>query len=285
MLHGPAQISYNLTMRKGLTFLILALSCQNERGAPIVSTMYPLTAITRAIAGEEFRVVGVVPPGANPHDYEPTPKNVATLSGAQVVVYAGTLMEPWVTRTGTKAILVDASEAGNMLVKDPHVWLDPERGKMIAGAIMIALSEAWPEKKDMFQDNLENFNAQIDTFDAWFRAELDSVKDTRFVSVHPAWRYLAARYGLNEVASLGAGEGGEVSPKVLSETIEIMKKEDVHAVFGELGSSSPYTRTLDYEAGAKVARLDPIGNPGDTARDDYIDLLYYNGREIIRVLK
>jgi len=272
-------------MRKCLAFLVLALSCQNEKQAPVVTTIYPLTAITRAIAGEELRVIGVVPPGANPHAYEPTPKDVAALSGARVVVYAGTIMEPWVTRTGTRAVLVDASEAGNMLVKDPHVWLDPERGKLIAGAITEALSEAWPDRKEFFQGNLAAFTARVDSFDAWFRAQLDSLGDTRFVSVHPAWRYLAARYGLTEVASLGAGEGGEVSPKTLSETIEIMKKERVHAVFGELGSASPYTRTLEYEAGAKVARLDPIGNPGDTARDDYVDLLYYNGREIIRVLK
>ncbi|MGB9589482.1 MAG: metal ABC transporter substrate-binding protein [candidate division WOR-3 bacterium] len=272
-------------MRKFLAILVLALSCQNEHSAPIVATIYPLTSITMAIAGDEFRVIGIVPPGANPHAYEPTPKNVAALSGARVVIYAGPLMEPWVPRTGTKAILVDASAAGKMLVNDPHVWLDPERGKLIASSVAVALSEAWPEKKEVFQNNLTSFNARVDSFDTWFRSELSSVKDRRFVSVHPAWRYLAARYGLLEVASLGAGEGGEVSPMTLTTTIETMKREDVHAVFGELGSSSPYTRTLEYEAGAKVARLDPIGNPGDTARDDYVDLLYYNGREIIRVLK
>lgn len=263
----------------------MALSCQNEERAPVAATIYPLTAIARAIAGEEFRVAGVVPPGANPHAYEPTPKNVAALSGARIVIYAGPLMEPWVTRTGTKAILVDASEAGDMLVGDPHVWLDPERGKLIATAITEAFCQAWPEKKEVFRDNLAAFIVRVDSFDAWFRSELSGVSERRFVSVHSAWRYLAARYGLLEVASLGAGEGSEVSPATLTSTIETMKKEGVRAVFGELGSASPYTRTLENEAGAKVARLDPIGDPADTARDDYIDLLYYNGREILRVLR
>jgi len=272
-------------MKKFLAFLILALGCQNEKQAPVAATIYPLAAIARAIAGDEILVIGIVPPGANPHAYEPTPKDVAALSGARVVIYAGPVMEGWVTRTGTRATMVDASAAGNMLVGDPHVWLDPERGKMIASAIAAALSEAWPDRKEVFRDNLEKFNARVDTFDAWFRSELASVKDTRFVSVHPAWRYFSARYGLLEVATLGAGEGAEVSPKTLSETINTMKREGVSAVFGEIGSESPYTRTLEAEAGARVALLDPIGDPRDTARDDYIDLLYYNGREIIRVLK
>jgi zinc transport system substrate-binding protein len=272
-------------MKKSLVLLLLALSCQNEKQAPVAATIYPLTAIARAVAGDEIHVMGIVPPGANPHAYEPTPKDAAALSGARVVIYAGPLMEGWVTKTGTRAKLVDASAAGNMLVGDPHVWLDPMRGKMIASAIAAALCEAWPERKEVFQANLETFNARVDTFDAWFRSELASVRDRRFVSVHPAWRYLAARYGLSELATLGAGEGAEVSPKILSETISLMKKEGVHAVFGEIGSASPYTRTLEDEAGAKVARLDPIGDPRDSTRDDYIDLLYYNGREIIKVLK
>ncbi len=263
----------------------MALSCQNEERAPVAATIYPLTTIARAIAGDELRVVGVVPPGANPHAYEPTPKGVAALSGAKVVIYAGPLMEPWVPRIGTRAVLVDASEAGNMLVSDPHVWLDPERGKLIAAAITEAFCQAWPEKKQVFRSNLAIFSERVDSFDAWFRSELSGVSDRRFVSVHPAWRYLAARYGLLEVASLGEGEGSEVSPATLTSTIEIMKKEEIRAVFGEMGSASPYTRTLEHEAGAKVAMLDPIGDPGDTARDDYIDLLYYNGREILRVLR
>ncbi len=263
----------------------LALSCQNEEKAPVAATIYPLTAIAKAIAGDEFRVIGIVPPGANPHAYEPTPKNIAALSGARVIVYAGPLMEPWINRIGTGARLVDASEVGNMLVNDPHVWLDPERGKMIASAITEAFCEVWPEKKEVFRNNLATFNARVDSFDRWFREEISGVQDKRFVSVHPAWRYFSARYGLEEVATLGAGEGGEVSPKTLSETITIMNKGDVRAVFGELGSTSPYIRTLEAEADAMVARLDPLGDPNDTARDDYVDLLYYNGMEIIRVLK
>ncbi|MEO0181384.1 MAG: metal ABC transporter substrate-binding protein [candidate division WOR-3 bacterium] len=272
-------------MRKSLMIMVGICSCQNKQAAPVVATIYPLTSITKAIVGEEFRVMGVVPPGSNPHAYEPTPKDIAALSGAKIVIYAGPLMEPWVKRTGTEAVLVDASEAGGMLMEDPHVWLDPQRAKMIASAIAVALSELWPDKKDVFQHNLEGFNSQIDTFDAWFIGELSRVKDKRFVSVHPAWRYFAARYGLLEVASLGAGEGTEVSPMTLANTIETMKNEGVRAVFGEMGSASPYTRTLEAEAGARVAMLDPIGDPGDTARDSYIDLLYYNGKEILRVLK
>lgn len=272
-------------MRKTLSLLVLALACQNEEEAPVVSTIHPLTAITREIAGDEIRVVGIVPPGVNPHAYEPTPKNLAALSGARVAVYAGPLMEPWVPRAVVGAVLVDASVSGNILVNDPHVWLDPARAKMIADAIAVALSEAWPDRREVFQQNLENFRARVDSFDAWFRGELALVQDRRFISVHPAWRYLSARYGLIEATSLGAGEGVEVSPVTLARTIDLMKKEGIQAVFGEVGPGSPWEKTLESEADARVARLDPVGDPRDTARDDYIDLLFYNGREIIRVLK
>jgi len=275
-------------MKKPCLLGLFAAACFRTEPGPVVATIYPLAAIAGEIAGESVQVKGIVPPSADPHSFEPSPADAALLAGAGVVIYAGPVMEPWVKESvGDRkdVVLVDASVSGKMEGNDPHVWLDPARAKMIASDVEKALSTRWPQDSLEFRANLARFEERVDSFDAWFRARLDSVPERRFVSVHPAWNYFAARYGLVEVASLNQTHGGETSPLDLARVVRLMNSQDVRAVFGSAREEYPGVSVLEREAQARVARLDPIGDEGDPERSDYVGLLFYNARLMLGVLK
>ncbi len=260
--------------------------CQGKTQEQVVTTIYPLQMIASEIAGDQVSVRGLVPPGANPHTYEPTPRQIAALSSAEIVLFAGPALEPWVVRSaGKNSVLLDASEMGQAVENDPHVWLDPVRAKAIARGLEKAMAEKWPSKKEKFQENLKSFCARVDSFDRWFRAQMDSIPDKRFISVHPAWRYFSERYGLVEASSLNITHGSEVSPGTLERVINTMNQQGVRPVFGSVRGNPDEVSVLEKEAGAKVALLDPIGDPEDPERSDYISLMFYNAKEILRVMR
>lgn len=257
-------------------------------GPSVVAAFYPLAYAAEQVGGPGVSVKNLTPPGAEPHDIELTAREVADLQRADVVLYLSHGFQPAVQDAvrdaqGTK---VDAltgigirtgvgDEAGR---PDPHVWLDPHLYAQIARRIGTALGEPRRAKA---------LAARATVLDHVYRKGLARCARRTFVTSHAAFGYLAARYGLRQIAITGIDPESEPSPKSLAHLTQLVRREHISTVFFERLVSPKLAQTVAREAGAKTAVLDPIeGLTADEQRQGatYFSLMRQNLRELRTVL-
>lgn len=267
-----------------------------------VATFYPLFEFTRAVAGDRMDVVMLVPPGVEPHDWEPAPQDVARVQAARVVVFNGAGLEPWIdalVRGLTGAVAVDAT-AGLALGRgaahkhrgdraepgadhdgapDPHVWLDPVLARAQVDAIRAGLATADPAGAETYAANARAYAARLDALHRAFEEGLRDCARREIVVAHAAFGYLARRYGLRQVAIMGLAPEAEPSPADLARLVRFARGRDVQYIFVEPLGSPRLAETLAREIGARTLALDPVEGltPDDTAAGkSYITVMEQN---------
>jgi zinc transport system substrate-binding protein len=245
----------------------------------VVAAFYPLAYAAEKIGGPRYHVENLTPPGAEPHDLELTPREVGGIVNASVVLYLSHGFQPAVSKAVERArgLKLDVlaglplhrnvgGEAG--LTADPHVWLDPllfARIGMKIGAALHRPSSA--------------FVADMRKLDQAYRNGLRDCKRREIVTSHAAFGYLAARYGLEQVAITGLAPESEPSPQQLAHVVEIVRRTHATTVFFETLVSPRLAETVAREVGARTAVLDPIEGltPDEQKRgDDYLTLMRRN---------
>lgn len=256
----------------------------------VIASIYPLYDFTRQIGGDKVEVVCLVPAGAEPHDWEPKARDLASLQSANLFIYNGLGMEPWLDSfqsalKGSKCFFVNASQGISLLkakhddepnqgekdrrysIKsaeassgeyDPHVWLDPMRAKQQAANIKAALIQVSPENKETFEANYARFAAALDDLDAQFRAVASQATRKEFVVTEPAFAYLADRYGLKQVSILGLCTEGEPSPGELKKIVDFARQNKIKHIFFESTYSPKVAETLAKEVGAQTLVLSAV---------------------------
>jgi zinc transport system substrate-binding protein len=245
----------------------------------VVAAFYPLAYAAERIGGPAVDVRNLTPPGAEPHDLELTPREVARIHDASVVIYLSHGFQPAVSKAveqsrGQKVDILaglplhpaDGAEAG--LTADPHVWLDPILFARVANSIGTALDR--PSGALV---------ADLRRLDGEYRQGLRDCKRHEIVTSHAAFGYLAARYGLEQVSITGLTPEAEPSPKQLAHVIEIVRRTHATTVFFETLVSPRLADTVAREVGARIAVLDPIEGltPAEQKRgDNYLTLMRRN---------
>jgi zinc transport system substrate-binding protein len=236
----------------------------------IVAAFYPLAYAAEKIGGPSFSVENLTPPGAEPHDLELTPREVAGIQQADVVLYLSHGFQPAVSKAveqarGTRVdILAGLPLHGN----DPHVWLDPVLFARIGRRIGTALHR--PPGA---------FVADLQQLDRDYRDGLRDCKRHEIVTSHEAFGYLSARYGLKQVAITGVTPESEPTPRQLAHVIQIVRQTHATTVFFETLVSPRLADTVAREVGARTAVLDPIEGltPAEQKRgDNYLTLMRQN---------
>ncbi|HUK93615.1 MAG TPA: zinc ABC transporter substrate-binding protein [Gaiellaceae bacterium] len=254
----------------------------------VVAAFYPLAFAAEQIDGPHVSVDNLTPPGAEPHDIELTPGDVARIQTADVVLYLSHGFQPAVEQAvhGAKGKLVDAlagiglrrgvgDEAGKT---DPHVWLDPVLFARVVRRIGSALGR--PGQADRLA-------RRVLALDGEYRAGLAHCARRDFVTSHAAFGYLAARYHLHQIPITGIDPESEPSPKRLAALISLVRKEHVTTVFFERLVSPRLAETVARDAGAKATVLDPIEGltPAEQTRGvDYLSLMRSNLHQLRRAL-
>ena len=227
----------------------------------VVAAFYPLAYAAEGIGGDTVSVENITPAGAEPHDLELTPRTVARIESADVVLYLGSEFQPAVAEAAREA----RGRTVNLLPQggDPHVWLDPIRFAQIGRTIGSALHRP-----------TRTFVADLDRLDRDYRHGLAHCARKEIVTSHDAFGYLARRYGLEEVGITGISPEAEPSPKRLADVIRTVKRTHATTVFFERLVSPRLADTVAREVGARTAVLDPIegAEPGQT----YLTLMRQN---------
>lgn len=268
-------------------------------GRPVVvATIFPLADFVRNVAGDAVDVVTLLPAGASPHTYEPTPGDLKALAGAMLLVVNGAGLDFWVedlrSAAGGSLPVLDTSAAlaedGLLLSGDehehegkadgggvnPHYWLDPVLAQRQVEEIAAALAAADPDHRDLYLDRAAAYIGDLRSLDGEIGRETQSFSQREFITFHPAWAYFAGRYGLVEAAVIEEAPGKEPSVEYIMNVVDVARAHDVRAIFAEPQFSTKAAESIAAESGAKVLLLDPIGGPGLEGRDSYLDLMRYN---------
>ena len=271
----------------------------------VSASILPLGDFCRNIGGEQVEVQVLVPPGASPHVFEPSPTTVAKTMKSRVLVYVGAGLDPWVARLvkihGAKDFVVVEAVQGIPLItavapqpaaeKDqaghshpahhvyqqgnPHVWLDPVLAQDICRRIAQAFIQIDPKHQKQYDSNLSAYLGKLEELHQEITKKVATFRHRDYVTFHPAFAYFSRRYGLREVGVIEAAPGREPSPRHLQKIITAIKNTGVNAVFAEPQLSPRVAKVIAQEAGVKVLFLDPLGGRPPYG-SDYLKLMRHN---------
>jgi zinc transport system substrate-binding protein len=234
----------------------------------VVATFFPVYDFARTVGGDRIDLSLLVPPGTEVHDWEPSPEALRQVAAAQIVLFNGANLEPWIPALreaigAERPLFVDTS-AGLVLLPleeggaDPHIWLDPLNAKHQIARIRNALVDVDPPNRNFYEINAERYLAQLDALDAEIRTTLGRCAHREFVAFHEAFSYFAARYGLTQLYLLGGGQE-EPSPEDLLRVIEAAKARGIQVVYAEPLQDPRLGELVAAQIpGGRVLVLDPI---------------------------
>jgi zinc transport system substrate-binding protein len=269
----------------------------------VVVGFYPYQYVTERVGGDDVVVSNLTAPGAEPHDLELSPQQVAQLSEADLVVYSAgfqpavdeaveqqaadrafdVLSAVELREYAEAALGEDADDHADDHAdeesgehgeeghegEDPHVWLDPVRLSEVADAVADQLAEAAPERADAFRERADELRADLEALDTELETGLSSCARTEMVTSHDAFGYLADRYGLDQVAISGLSPEDEPSPRRLAEVAQFAQERGVTTIFFEELVSPRVAESLAREVGAETQVLSPLEGPPEAG--DYLD--------------
>jgi zinc transport system substrate-binding protein len=271
-----------------MAWLVTATTPVHADRPLVVATVYPLYEFTREVAGDRAEVSLLVPPGVEPHDWEPAPQDIARLQQARLFIYNGAGFEPWVDKlrkdlTAKGTVLVRTTEKVALLKAgaqpgaghghgrepakpghghgdplDPHVWLDPGRAQTQVEAIRAGLARVDPANATAYGTRAQAYRAKLADLDARYQAGLKACARKEVVTTHAAFGYLTRRYGLTQLAIHGLAPDAEPSPADLAQLVKIAKDKRVTHIFFETLVSSKLAETLAREVGAQTLVLNPV---------------------------
>ena len=262
----------------GVTILMAGCGGSGASGGDeaVVASFYPLAYAARQVAGPGVDVVDLTRAGEEPHDIELSPRDVARIHEAKLLVYAGRGFQPAVEdavrdRGGPALDVLDHVHLhGTGDDVDPHVWLDPRRYSQVTRAIAAALGD---------RARAEPFLRRLDALDREFARGLRSCARRTIVTSHAAFGYLAARYGLEQVALVGLAPEVEPAPATVARLADTVRATGATTVFTEPLVAPALADTVAREAGVVTATLDPLEalTPSEEAAGaDYFDVMRDN---------
>jgi ABC-type Zn uptake system ZnuABC Zn-binding protein ZnuA len=255
----------------------------------VAATVFPLYDIVRHVAGPAADVVLVLPPGASPHTFEPTPSGVRALEGARVLFVIGHGLDDWAARLARGAGIARVSrvDAGIALRRapgahhggvDPHYWLSAPNAKVIARSVAAELAGLAPDRRGEIDGALAAYLARLDAADSDVRRLLADLPTRRIATFHDAFGYFAETYGLEVVATFEPYPGLEPSPRFVIEFQRKIRAAAVRVVFMEPQLSIDALRPIARDLGVRLAVLDPLG--GLPGRESYTELLLFDARAV-----
>lgn len=248
----------------------------------VAATTFPVYDILRQVGGDRINPVLILPAGASPHTFDPTPAQIAAVNQAEIFFVVGAGIDDWalgLLPANRQVKVVDLSKDISLRQLeheglDPHYWLDPENAKIMAGRIAQELALLDVANSQEYKDRTVDFQAAIDNAIISWQTRLSALPTRQIAVFHDAWGYFAERFALDIVATFEPFPGKAPSPQYLISIQEEIKNNQVKALFIEPQLSSEAAEALAQELGVKISRLDPIGGFPET--DSYLDLINYN---------
>lgn len=284
----------------------------------VVATFSILADWVQNVGGDSIELTTIVPAGGDTHTFDPSPDQVASIAGADIIFEIGLGFEPWlddmIDASGATATRVAVSEGIEVLAfgdasheddeegeheddghdhgsQDPHIWGDVQNAVNAVSIIEQVLIHADPASADVFATNAAAYTAALEALDNHVRAETATIPEDqrKLVTTHDTFGYYAHAYDFEITGTAlnsGSTEGGDPSARDIVELVRAIEDSGVPAIFAENVSNSGLMETIAAEAGVDLAPplyTDALGEPGGEA-GTYIDMMTWNTATIVTAL-
>ncbi len=268
----------------------------------VVTTTTLVGDVTAQVGGDLIALDVLLPPGADPHAFEPRPQDVARVASADLVIVNGRGLEAFLDN------LLDSAEVHGRVVEasaavperwlgeeadhgglDPHVWTDPNNVILWTETIAEALAQADPAHEEEYRQNAAAYIAELQALDAWVRAQVERIPPQRrlLVSDHLAWGYFADRYGFTQVGALVGAFSANASPSAqeLAALEDRIRETGAPAIFIGFNASDALAQQIAADTGVRVVRLytGSLTSPTGEA-PTYLAFMRYNVEAIVSAL-
>lgn len=313
-----------------LHLLLLVAGCAGSSGGgegaggrPEVAATTPVIGdLVRQVAGKRAGVFVLVPPGAEPHTFQPTPRDAARLSRAEVVFKNGLGLDDWVddlleSAGGEGQTVVElsrglepiGSEDGHHHEEEhghhgeehhgehghhgeehargnPHFWLDVGYAMRYVERIRDALIRVDPAGEEVYRRNAREYLEELERLDRYIRERAASIPEERrkLVTFHDAFPYFARAYGFEQVAVVLANPNAEPGSREVARVVRVVRREEVPAVFTEPQFNSRLARTVAEEAGVELYEIYSDTFPGGDGPKTYEAMMRTNIDRIAEAL-
>ncbi|MDB6016402.1 MAG: Periplasmic solute binding protein [Pedosphaera sp.] len=276
------------------------------RKLKVLTSFLPVYCFTMNVAGDLAEVENLLPPGADPHEFQFSPREMRKLNAADVIVINGLQLESWLDRVikstdhpqtvvemaaGLKSELITASPylnlgagASEATAPNPHIWLDPHLAAHAVTNILNALQKADPTNAAGYERNARQYLARLEKLDGELRAGLAPFKGKPVITLHDAFPYFARRYDLRIVGVVEKVPEVEPSLRYVGELGKVIRSEKVKAIFSERQSSPKLAEQMARDYHLAVAQLDTL-ETGEFKPDAYEEGMRNNLRALEEALK
>ena len=258
----------------------------------VLTTITTFVSLAQAVGGARVRVTSLVPVGASPEDYQPTPSDIERLHAADVLFENGLGLEAWLARTIENAKnanlrIVVLSDGLPHIDSNPHLWMDPELARAYVRKMRDALAARDPAGRKFYERNAALEDGKLVTLERYIRGRILTIPPSSraMIVFHNAWQYYNDRFGIKTIGVIELSPGQEPNPKYVSDLIQLARANHVKAVFAEPEYSPKLVQALAESAGIKTVQDlydDSIGN--DPRVHDYDSMLRYDTETIVKAL-
>lgn len=299
-------------------FLVFTGGCKKAdvkpaAGLQVVTTLFPLYDFARTIAGDKAQVTMLLPPGVEPHTFEPKPEDMIRISRAGLFIYTNKYMEPWAEKIisgidNRKLRVVNAGERATYHTAlhedehghsgeeghgrsgmDPHIWLDFTNAAQMVDTILDGFIAADPGNGGTYRQNAQTLKSHLAALDERYRSSLSTCITRKLLhGGHYTFGYLARRYNLEYQALSGISSDSEPSAERMALLVRGIRSSGTKFLFAEELLSPRLTETLAQEAGVGVVMLHGAHN---LSRDDqarqgtFFDLMERNLEQLQKGLQ
>ncbi|MBL4767162.1 MAG: zinc ABC transporter substrate-binding protein [Rhodobacteraceae bacterium] len=278
--------------------LALLATPVNAEVPHVVADIAPVHALVAQVMDGVGTPDLILHPGVSPHGYALRPSQARALQQAQLVVWIGPELTPWLEKplaslaTGAKRLTLlteaetqalpfregadEAEEEGHDHAHegiDPHAWLDPENAQIWLGLIAENLAGIDPDNAGIYRANSMNGQAEIQALVVELNEILSPVRANPFATYHDAFQYFEARFGLDNAGFVTLSDGAGASPARVSALRDQLATLDVKCAFSEPGVDPGILQGINTNGDMTLAELDPMGRDLTLGVGFYSDLL------------
>ena len=256
---------------------------QNQKLNIAVSSYVPYT-FAKSVLGNLANLTLLVPPGTEPHAFEPSSKNILEVNQAEKFFYVSDILEPWALKIAPKSVSL-AKELPQVSVNDPHVWMNFENAQKMALNLAKDIIKKYPSLESEINKNYLNFSYDIQNIKQAYSEVLPTCKNRTIYHIgHLAFGYIAKDFDLSFNALFSADMDQEPSAKEIALLVKNIKDNKVKYIFSEEQLNPALANTISKETGAKILMLNTIEgvNKEDfTYGKTYKDLMAENLENLI----
>lgn len=282
-----------------VTFGGAAMAAAQEK-PKVITTFTVIADIARNVAGDAAVVESITKPGAEIHNYQPTPRDILKAQDATLVLWNGLNLERWFEK-----FLANLNDVPSAVVSDgvqpmgivegpykgkpnPHAWMSPENALIYVENIHKALASIDPANAAVYEANAKAYGGKIKALSVEIKAELDKLPEDKrwLVTSEGAFSYLTRDFGLKELFLWPINADQQGTPKQVKAVIDAVREHNIHVVFSESTVSDKPARQVAAETGAAyggVLYVDSLSE-ADGPVPTYLDLLRVTSETIVKGL-